>query len=85
MGVSVGMIYYVILFPHLLSFSSYNNVIFRPDFHMFYLLFVGNKSNQASTVKRSKKGVKFQCAGHATAYRRWDDLDVVVLQMQAIN
>ena len=28
-GVFVGMIYYVILYPYLLSFSSYNNVIFR--------------------------------------------------------
>jgi len=27
--IDVGMIYYVILYPYLLSFSLYNNVIFR--------------------------------------------------------
>jgi len=59
----VGMIYYVIWCPYLLSFDSFNNVIFR----IFTCLFasVGNKPNEKSTVKMSKKGPKKETHGIA--------------------
>ena len=50
--VFVGPIYYVMLYPYLLSFHPFNNVIFR--FLLVLFTFVVNKLNQESTVKEAK-------------------------------
>ena len=80
---SVGSIYNVILYPYLFNFSSFNNIIFRTC--NFLLAFVGNKFDQASTAKRSKKEVKFQGIGHTIAYCQHDGLAVSILQVWATN
>jgi len=51
--VFVGMIYYVILHPYLLSFGSFDKIIFRILLVLF--AFRGNKLNQENTTKRSKR------------------------------
>ena len=61
-GIFVGMIYYVIVYPYLLSFSSYNNVFFR--IFTFLFTFVDNKLDQESIVKRIKRGPKKEETRH---------------------
>jgi len=50
---NVGPIYYVILYPYLLSFGPFNNIIFRILLVLF--AFVGNKFNPKSTAKEYQK------------------------------
>jgi len=47
-------IYYVILYPYLLIFRSFNNIIL--EFLLVLFSFIGNKLNSASIVKRGKRG-----------------------------
>jgi len=55
-GVFVDPIYDVILYPYLLSFGLFNNIIL--GFLIILFDFVDNKSDQASTAKKDKKRVK---------------------------
>ena len=55
------MIYYMILYPYLLSFNSYNNLIFR--IFPFLFAFVGNKLNQESIAKGAKEDQKKEETG----------------------
>jgi len=70
-GVSIGIIYYVILYPHLLNFGSYNNAIFR--IFSCFICFYGNKLNQENIAKRSKRGTKREEIGKARWGPGWHD------------
>jgi len=58
-------------------------IIIFLGFLIILFAFVGQKSNQACTTKRRKKGVKFQDVGHVIAYYQHNGLAITVLQVQA--
>jgi len=57
--------------PYLLSFSLFNNVIFR--IFLVLVAFIGNKFNQAKNHEKEQKGTKKEEQSITTGLGRWHD------------